>query len=409
MTSDQATPTGVLARIGQLSWSTLGFIALVAVVGFLVLEGRIILAPLFLAMVIVFILNPFVSALNKIKIHRVIGTTLGFLIVIAAIAFVAALVIPSIVEQGQMFAEDFPELYDELIAQTTTIAERFGIEATLWDYDRIVEYLEDPANQDTIVRLVLKRIGAFSSGIFEFILVFLLGPVLAFYFLLDLPRVQQSWLSLVPEQDRAEAAFVGRQLNTAVGGFMRGQVLVALIVGGMLSFGYWLIDLPFWLLIGLVGGILNIVPFLGPWVGGILGVLVALITTDVTTGFWAAIVAIVVQQIDNNFISPLVLKATVRLHPAVIMVVLVLAGAIGGFWGIVVAVPLTAAVKVVGGHLYRTRVLGQTWEEAGQAIIAAPPEPPVRRLRTREIPVVTDPLPFDEHGDQDRPDHPGSP
>jgi predicted PurR-regulated permease PerM len=379
----------LVRRIGLFSWSSLGLLALIVVVGFLIIEGRIILAPLFLAMVIVFLLNPLVSRLERMHIHRIIGTTLGFGVIIALLVIAAALVIPSIVEQGQMFAEDFPDLYDELTAQTISIAQRFGVEASFWDYDTVVEYLNDPENQDTILSLIFDRIGSLTSGIFEFILVFLLGPVLAFYFLIDLPNMQERVMGLVPEDDRAEVSFVGGQLNTAVGGFLRGQFLVAIIVGVMLSVGYSIIDLPFWLLIGLVGGALNIVPFLGPWVGGILGVIVALATTDLKTAVFAAIVAFIVQQIDNNFVSPLVLRATVRLHPAVTLVILVLAGAIAGFWGIIIAVPLAASVKVIGGHLWRTRLLGQTWEEAGEAIIVEPP-PPVAplRFRTREMDAI---------------------
>ncbi|GMQ86622.1 MAG: hypothetical protein BMS9Abin07_2208 [Acidimicrobiia bacterium] len=387
-TADSETP--VLVRIGRFSWSTLGIIALIGVVTFLIIEGRIILAPLFLAMVIVFILNPFVSMLERMRIHRILGTSLGFLVIIAALVAGIALVIPSIVEQGQMFATDFPDIYNDLAEQTVTVGERFNIDVSIWDYNRIVEYLNDPANQDTIVSLILDRVGALSSGIFEFILVFLLGPVLAFYFLLDLPKQQGRLVDLVPESHRAEAAFVGRQLNTAVGGFLRGQLVVAILVGLMLSIGYRIIDLPFWLLIALVGGALNIVPFLGPWVGGILGVIVAVATTDLRTAFWAAVVAFVVQQIDNNFVSPLVLRATVRLHPAVTLTVLVLAGAVAGFWGVIIAVPLAASVKVIGGHLWRTRMLGQTWEEAGEAIMAEPPPPsgPLR-FRTREMEAIS--------------------
>ncbi len=379
----------LVRRIGLFSWSSLGLLALIGVVIYLLIAGRIILAPLFLAIVIVFLLNPLVSRLERMHIHRIIGTTIGFGIIIALLVFAAALVIPSIIEQGQMFAEDFPELYDEFTAQTISVAQSFGIEVSIWDYDSIVEYLNDPENQDTIISLVLDRVGSLTSGVFEFILVFLLGPVLAFYFLIDLPNMQKRVMGLVPEDDRAEVSFVGGQLSTAVGGFLRGQFLVAIIVGVMLSVGYNIIDLPFWLLIGLVGGALNIVPFLGPWVGGILGVIVALATTDLRTAVFAAIVAFVVQQIDNNFVSPLVLRATVRLHPAVTLLILVVAGAVAGFWGIIIAVPLAASVKVIGGHLWRTRVLGQTWEEAEEATIVQPP-PPVAplRFRTREMDAI---------------------
>jgi predicted PurR-regulated permease PerM len=179
---------------------------------------------------------------------------------------------------------------------------------------------------------------------------------------------------------------VGRQLNTALGGFLRGQLVVAVIVGVMLSLGYWIIGLEFWLLIGLVGGMLNIVPFLGPWVGGFLGVLVAITTADVPTAIWAVVIAVIVQQIDNNFVSPSVLKATVRLHPAVTLLALVLGGALAGIWGVIIAVPLVASIKIVLGHWWRTRVLGQTWEEASEAMFDDP-EPP-RRRRKGDIPAV---------------------
>ncbi len=84
--------------------------------------------------------------------------------------------------------------------------------------------------------------------------------------------------------------------------------------------------------------------------------------------------ALIVQQIDNNFVSPTVLRATVRLHPAVVILVLLLGGAVGGLWGVLLAVPVAASVKIVAGHLWRTRVLGQSWEEASDALIIEPDE-----------------------------------
>ena len=360
-------------RVGVFAWASIGVVLLLVIIGFVLIRGRVVLAPLLLAVVVIFILNPLVSRLNRRGVHRLIGAALGFLLIIGALVLVGFLVVPSISDQGSQFAETFPEIYDESATQVEDLAHRFGFGGVrIWSYDEVVDYVSDPDNRDVIVSVVLDRIGPLTSGIFEFILVFLLGPVLAFYMLIDLPQVQRRAVGLLPPDQRDEAVHVGRQLNTAVGGFLRGQLLVALIVGVMLSFGYWLIDLPFWLLIGVVGGLLNIVPFLGPWVGGALGVIVAFATTDVQTAVWAVVVAVVVQQIDNNFISPTVLRATVRLHPAVILIVLVLGGAIAGIWGVIIAVPLAATVKILLGHWWRTRVLGQTWEEASEALIEEP-------------------------------------
>ena len=378
----------LVRRVGLFSWSTIGALILIFFGAFILIEGRVIFAPLFIALIVVFVLNPFVTVLQRRGVHRLIGAAIAFLLFLAVVVAVGVIVIPSIADQASSFASEFPEIYDDLAEQVVNTGERFGLDASIWTYDEILDYLNDPDNQDTILSVIFGRIGTLTSGVFEFILVFLLGPVIAFYLLVDLPNVQQRMLDLVPEKGRAEFAYVGRRLNTAVGGFLRGQLLVAIIVGVMLSFGYWIIDLPFWLLIGLIGGVLNIVPFLGPWVGGILGVIVALATTDPTTAFWAAIIAIVVQQIDNNFVSPSVLRATVRLHPAVTLIVLVLAGAVAGFWGIVIAVPLAAALKIIAGYWWRTRILDQNPHDAAESMFI---EPPKRKFWTREMDVVTVP------------------
>jgi predicted PurR-regulated permease PerM len=379
---------GLVRRVGMTSWATIGALILIFFGAYVLIEGRVIFAPLFLALIVVFVLNPLVTMLQRRGIHRLIGAAIGFLAFLAALVALGLVVFPSIADQASEFASEFPDLYDEIVEQVASTGERFGLDASIWTYDEILDYLNDPDNQDTILSIGFDRIGALTSGVFEFILVFLLGPVVAFYLLVDLPNVQQRMLDLVPKSNRAEFAYVGRRLNSAVGGFLRGQLLVAVIVGVMLSLGYWIIDLPFWLLIGLVGGVLNIVPFLGPWVGGILGVVVALATTDLTTAFWAALVAIIVQQIDNNFVSPSVLRATVRLHPAVTLLVLVLAGAIAGFWGIVIAVPLTAALKIIVGYWWRTRILDQSPHEAAESMFI---EPPKRKSWTREMDVITVP------------------
>jgi len=378
----------LVRRVGIFSWSMIGVLILTIVFFVIVNEGRIILAPLFLAVVVIVILNPFVSWLQKKGLPRLLGTIFAFVVFFAAVTLVAVAVLPSVFDQAQALVEEFPQLYDDTANDAVNALDSLGFEnVTVWNYDQLVDYLNEPDNRDALFTLALDRLGSVTSGIFEFILVFLVGPVLAFYFLIDLPNVQKRLLGVIPETRRPEAAHVGNQLNVALGGFLRGQMLVAFIVGVMLSFGYWLIGLNFYLLIGLIGGLLNIVPFLGPWVGGALGVVIALTTGDLTTAFWALVVAVVVQQIDNNFVSPTVLRATVQLHPAVTLLVLILAGAIAGIWGVIIAVPLTASIRILLGHWWRTRVLGQTWDEASEAMFQEPE--PGRLRRTGEMPAVS--------------------
>ena len=388
----------MVRKVGIFSWATIGLLLLIFVTGWLIIEGRIILAPLLLAVVLIYVLNPLVARLNRRGLHRLLVATIGYVVIIGLLVLIGFLVVPSIAEQASAFAVEFPDLYNRSARQMEEVAANIGFEnVSVWTYDDLVAYVSDPANQDQIVGIALDRLQAVTAGIFEFVLIFLLGPVLAFYLLIDLPQVKERVLRALPERSRAEAAHVGRQVNTAVGGFLRGQLLVAVVVGLMLSVGYRIIGLEFWLLIGIIGGLLNIVQFLGPWVGGILGVIVALATADVRTAILAAIVAVIVQQIDNNFVSPTVLRATVRLHPAVILIVLVFGGAIAGIWGVVIAVPLAATVKILLGHWWRTRILGETWEEASDQLIETH-EPKKRRRLGRKAKDDADQLRFAASG-----------
>lgn len=373
----------LLTRVGVGAWSIVGI--LVALWAVLVVLSRleILLAPVVLAVALIFVLNPVVNHLSAmLRLHRVIATFVAFLLLIGVLVLLGFIVAPSITDQANELATDFPQIYEDTTIEIADLVEDIGFgRPDLWSYEELQDYLNDPEVRDRFFSAAVDRLGQLTSGLVEAILVFLVAPVVAFYVLIDLPRVRENTVSLIPAAHRPELLFLSRQLGHTVGGFLRGQVIVALIVGIMTSVGFYLIDLKFWLIIGLISGFLNIIPFVGPWVAGILGSVVGLVTADLETAVLAALVALIVQQIDNNFVSPTVLRATVRLHPAVVVLVLILGGGIGGFWGILLAVPVTAALKIIAGHLWRTRVLDESWEQARDALIEEQPEPLLARIR----------------------------
>ena len=142
----------------------------------------------------------------------------------------------------------------------------------------------------------------------------------------------------------------------------------------MSALGFALIGLPFWFLIGAIAGFFNLIPLVGPYIGGALGFLVGTVTGGVGLGLKAALVELVVQQIDNHIISPNVMKRTVQIHPATVMLAILAGGAVAGFWGVLLGVPAVAVIKLLLGHVWATRVLGEEVSPVGPRGIALRPD-----------------------------------
>ncbi len=364
-----------ISRVGIISWSLLGTLLFLGATLWVLSQVGNLLPAVVFTLGILFVLNPVVTRLHRRGVPRVLGSCLSYLVLGGVLTLLGWLVMPSITDQAADFGGRFPEIYNRVSDQAQEWTDDLGLTIDVPDYDGLRERIDEAAEGGDFFSNNLSRIGDVTLTILETLLLIIFAPVLAFYLLMDLPTLREKAVAMVPNRLRGEVSYVSRELGGAVGGFIRGQVVVALIVGVMTSIGFRLIGLPFWLLIGMIAGFLNIIPFVGPWVGGTLGVLVGLTETDVRTAVLAAVVAIVVQQIDNHFITPNVLRATVRLHPATIIFVLLIGGTLAGIWGVLLAVPVTATVKIVTGHYWRTRVLGQSWEEASEAMIDETPAP----------------------------------
>jgi predicted PurR-regulated permease PerM len=353
-----------IRRAGAVAWAVGGLVVLLALVGVVAWYLRVIWPPLVLAGAIVFILHPVVSWEATRGIPRAVGTGLAYLGVLAVVALAVLLAYPLAADQGKELADQWPEIRSDLKHRVNELAkdsEDWPIPVPTWkEFED--EFGKGNGNNDSITERVqqVRRIG---SRVFHIGLIFVLGPIIAFYLLVDLPRLRRISLDLVPDQSKDEVLVVAHRLNRAIGGFFRGQLLVALIVGVMVSIGLAIIGLPFWLLIGMVAGVFNIIPLIGPWVGAVPGIIIALTTRDVGTALWVAGIMAGAQQIDNHFISPIVMQRAVKLHPAVVMMSLLAGGTIGGFFGLLLAVPTAAVLKIVLGHLWHTYVLGEAFAE----------------------------------------------
>jgi predicted PurR-regulated permease PerM len=366
-----------LRRLGISSWSIAGVSVVVAGIVWVLYLLRILWPPLVLAGAVVYLMSPLVDRMQKWRIHRLLGSFVSYLLFLGLGVLFGFLVVPVIGDQLAEFADQIPQLVDDIGVFLVDLGEGLGLSVGAGSaLETLQEWLADFFNQENIQQM-LTQVGTFARAGLDVLVILALGPVLAFYILVELPGFKERSRLLVPERARPEVVHVVSQVARVVGGFVRGQLLVALIVGILSSVGLALLGVPFWLLIGLIAGFLNVIPFIGPFAGGLLAAVVSLVFRDVGTALWSVVMFTAVQQFDNHVISPNVLRSRVQLNPVFILLALLLGSSIGGFFGLLVAVPVAAALRVIVGHLWRTRVLEESWDEAAQAMITEY-EPPSR-------------------------------
>jgi predicted PurR-regulated permease PerM len=352
-----------IRHAGAVAWAIVGLAAMLTLLGIIAWYFKVIWPPLVLAGAIVFILNPVVTYLQRRHIPRALGTGISYLGVVGITVLAGVLIFPHAQRQADELAEQWPELRADVEERIDDLARRS--EENDWPI-RIpsVEDLEDQfSSNDQTFEDQLDTVREVGLRVFHVALIFILAPIIAFYLLVDLPHLRRVAESLIPERSKDEVLVVAGRLNRAIGGYFRGQLVVALIVGTMVSIGLAILDLPFWLLIGMIAGIFNMIPLIGPYIGAIPGVVVALTTRDFGTAVWVVVIMVVAQQIDNHFITPNVMQRVVKLHPAAVMLALLAGGTIAGFFGLLLAVPVAAVLKILASHLWHTYVLGEPIEE----------------------------------------------
>lgn len=341
-----------LRRAGSAAWAILAILLLAGVAAFLLYQIRVIFPPLVLALVLIYLLNPVVNRLQRVGLPRWVGTIFIYLVFIALVVGAVSLLVPPMQRQLGELGRRLPDIREDATRAIEDFAGRLG-SSIREDIGQIADVIQTElisgAGQ-------LARVGL--PAAVHLVLIVVLAPVLALYLLIDLPRLQRSFSAYLPPRFRDEWLMLLRECGATVGGFFRGQLIVALIVGALSSFLLALIGIPFWLPIGLLIGFFNIIPFVGPTLGGAIAVIVAGVDGGLSRALLAAGAMVLVQQTDNHLISPKIMGRALKLHPVTVILALLAGGTLSGLWGMLIAVPATGVAKVLAMHYYSTHVLG---------------------------------------------------
>lgn len=332
-----------------------------------------VLTPFIIALVLAYLLHPIVCWIeanlmnsrwfskSKIKnsekhkkLKRTVSVLLTYVLVIGLIVVLLystyAMIGGQISRQVDLNAvissiSSYSERYNQIFEQIKDWLENSGLSANL--KQQLINTADSVNDMlGSAISKSFEQIKKTGSNVVNL----LLGMILAFYILKDLDFFKKLYYDtldvLFKKHKNRKFSNISSDINAIISNFIRGQLLDALIVGILCSIGLSIIKLDFAVLIGMTAGISNIIPYFGPIIGSIPAVIVGLLSGSPIKALFAVIVLVVVQQIDGTLIAPRVVGDSVGLHPVFVMLSIIIGGAYLGLWGMLIAVPVAAIIKM---------------------------------------------------------------
>lgn len=350
------------ARAAVVAWATVGWLLLGA--GAMWVLGRIVPAIIPFAMggVIVLSLRAPVAALEDRRVPRALAVGICYLVMFALLAVLGSFVVPALANQLQAFGKALPGYYDVVQEWWDSVqGQARALVLPEWVRKAIEDLAQTIGSQ--LTRWASSLAGgliSFGQGAATFLIDLVLAFVIGFWALRDLPKVRDEIMQLVADHRRGEAEMILATVLKVLGGYIRGQLIVSAFTGLLVWIGLAAFGVPYSLVLGILVGLLNVVPYLGPFIGGLVAAVIGVFVAPLT-GLAAVGVVLAAQQLTDAFITPRVMSSQVDLHPLLVIFSLLVGGTLFGFWGLVLAIPFAAIAKGLFVYYYEKttrRVLG---------------------------------------------------
>lgn len=340
-----------------LFWS---WLAVALTIGGLLYLLSPILAPFLFAAILAYILNPLVERFTGRYVPRTLAVLLAMFGVLVAIVALALIVLPLFVKELKQLAERLPEFIVWLNQRLAPFLERHLGMAFQFDVETVRQLAADLVadNQDWVTRLLGSlKIGGLA--VLAFLVNLLLVPVVLFYLLRDWNPLLARIEGLVPRPVHDKARTILREVDAVLAEFLRGQLLVILVMSVFYVLALWLARLEFALPIGLITGLLSIIPYVGALIGFVLASMSALMQFDSLWGVaWVWLAIGVGQALEGMVVTPWLVGERIGLHPVAVIFALLAFGQVFGFFGVLLALPASAALLVAGRHLRQAYLAG---------------------------------------------------
>jgi len=302
----------------------------------------------FFAIIISYILVPISEWLERFMPRNVAIIVLfgGLFLLLVAIGF---LVVPPFIRQVVSLSQYIPEYAYQLKQLAAGFQSRlksmglpYGVQQTM---EETIESIQRRLIE--ITRNTLERFMDGASGIPELFMI----PVLSFYFLKDRKYFKRLMVSIIPIRYRKGIMCTFSEVHYILNRFIRSQIIISLVIGVFTTLGFLVVGIPYALILGIVAGIFEIIPYFGPWLGAVPAVVITALNAP-SKIVWAIVVMVAVQQLEGSFITPKIMGDHVGLHPVYIILSLWIGGMFFGITGMLLAVPVVLIIRVIVKNIY---------------------------------------------------------
>ena len=311
---------------------------------------RAVLSPFLIGMAIAYMGQPLVERLCRLHLPRAAAVTVVFMMVFAVVILLVMLVVPVLIDQFLVLIERLPTLFDDL----QQLLRRLGIHVPPFDVRSLINGMAAHWREaGGVAARLAAYVGRSGAALFLFLANLVLIPVVSFYLMRDWHQVVAWGRSLIPQRwvGRLDDFFV--EADQSLGAFLRGQIMVMLVLAVVYTVGYTLVGVPQAVLVGFFAGLMNFVPYLGHVMAFLAASGSLLVSGELG---WPALLGVVVvlavgQAMEQWFLTPWLVGERIGMHPVAVMFALLAGGELFGFTGVLLALPASAVAGVVVRHV----------------------------------------------------------
>lgn len=321
------------------------------------LNANTVLFPLIVSIVLTFILNPLVEYFVRCRCYpfrttvpRMVAVLMTFGVAASVMFFLISFILLPFAHEFERFAGNFPRY----IGKAQSLVFQLQQNVSEVELPPIVRAMinEGMANAAGYSIDLGRRFLAGTIGIASRIINLIVVPILTFYFLKDWMLILDTFVNIAPAAQQPKVRQIIVEIGTVISGYIRGQVTVSAIIGLLVFSGMYFFDISNALTIGLIAALTEFIPIVGPVLGAIPALLIALLTSSMLA-VKVAIFYIVVQQLENHIIVPKVMGQSIDLHPVTVILAFLIGAQLFGLAGMILAVPVAAIIKVIFNHVWR--------------------------------------------------------